>query len=229
MNKPEISFHQSFDEYFKESIEIGMDIDAEKVKGRIIKLIKEAWQKLIKRHNINFINRIDVVIRTYNSEIMPLVTRDGVVIRLDLGREGINFQDKEDIHSYIFHEIYHLADRLDPKFNMDYHKDAEVKQKNLGKVINVVWDLYIERRKFYIYRIRPIYCKDTKFQSTNKIKETSQNSFLNIIDNLGGDIEISKSIFNKIWSLSNLITYCQIYDYSMQICPKDKCCSVNCY
>lgn len=223
MIKPEISFHKSFDEYFKERIEIGMDMDVEKVKRRILNFINEAWQKLIKKFEITFIKRIDVVIRTYDSEVTPLVTRDGVVIRLDLGREGIDYQDKEDIRSHIFHEIYHLADRLDPKFNMDYHQDAEVKQKNLGKIVNATWDLYIERRKFYVHRIRPIYCKDMKCINTDKIRETSQIKFLNIILDLGGDTKISENIFSELWDQSNYMTHYQIYDYSMKILIKGKC------
>ncbi len=226
MKEPEIKFHQSLNEYFKERIDIGIytgkDIDVKTVKGWIIEFIMEAWQKLIKNLEISFIKRFDVVIATCNAQLTPLVTRGGVVIRLDLGREGIDYQDKEEIRSYIFHEIYHLADRLDPKFNMDYHMDAEVKQKNLGKIINAVWDLYIERRKFYIYRIRPIYCKDKKYIDTNKIEEIVQNNFLNIIRNQGGYTKIYESIFNKVWDQSNLITYRQIYDYSMKFFAKDK-------
>jgi len=220
MKEPEIRFHQSFNEYFKERIDIGIDIEAKTVKGWIIEFLMDARQKLIKDLEVNFIKRFDVVIRNLDAQITPLVTRSGVVIRLDLGMEGIDYQDKEELRSYIFHEIYHLADRLNPKFDMDYHMDAEAKQKKLGKIINAIWDLYIERRKFYIYRISPICCKDMKYIETNKIKENVQYEFLSILRKLSGDKKICESIFNKVWDKSNLITYRQIYDYSIEISDK---------
>ena len=222
MKNPKIYFHQSFYEYFKERTEMGIDFDITTVKRWVTKFTIEAWEKLIKKFDIDLTKRFDIVIATLDAQLTPLVTRDGVVIRLDLGREGIDYQDKEEIRSYIFHEIYHLADRLDPKFKMDYHMDAEVKPKNLGKIINAVWDLYIERRKFYIYRIRPIYCKDMKYVDANKIKEIVQNKFLNIIRNQGVNTKLYESIFNKVWDQSYLITYRQIYDYSMKFPAKDK-------
>lgn len=222
MKNPKIYFHQSFYKYFKERTEMGIDFDITTVKRWVTKFTIEAWEKLIKKFDIDLTKRFDIVIATLDAQLTPLVTRGGVVIRLDLGREGIDYQDKEEIRSYIFHEIYHLADRLDSKFNMDYHMDAEVKPKNLGKIINAVWDLYIERRKFYIYRIRPIYCKDMKYVDANKIKEIVQNKFLNIIRNQGVNTKLYESIFNKVWDQSNLITYRQIYDCSMKFPAKDK-------
>jgi len=98
--------------------------------------------------------------------------------------------------------------------------------QTLNKVINALWDLYIEKRKFYIYKIKPVCYAvgDKKDQSTIEIKEASQKRFLNIIRELGCDIKIFENFFNKIWNQSNHLTYYQIYNYSMKICPKDDCC-----
>jgi len=218
MKKAKIYFHP---EYFLKNFNGIMDI--KKTKRIVAESINEAWEKLVKvfDFDISFIKQIDIVTRGSRPQIMPLVTRNGVVIRLDLSMT-INCEEKENVRSIIYHEIYHLADRIDPKFKMDYHLDAESKQKKLGKIINVLWDLYIEKRKFHIFKIRPIYCKDKKNRDTVEIKEASKKEFLSIIGGLKGNTNISDCIFNEIWSKSGHMTYSEIYSESMRICPKEE-------
>lgn len=224
MKKPKIYFHHKYFckdfERYMENMHIDKIRTEKIIKKCITKFINEAWGNLMEVFDVDFIKRIDIVMRGGRPRISPLVTSEGVVIRLDLGME-IDYKDTENLRSIIFHEIYHLSDRLDPKFEMDYHLDAEFSQKKLGKIINIVWDLYIEFRKFYKYKIMPIYCKDMKNQDTTKIKAMSHDEFLDICDS-GCDTKISESIFNEVWGRSSPITYSQICDYANQICPKEE-------
>ena len=206
MIKPVINFHN---EYFKECFE--------RYKEYITKSINDAWDKLIIPLDISFIKIIDIVTRGPRPQITFLVTRNGVIIRLDLG-EQTHFE--EDIHYIIYHEIFHLADRLDSKFEMNYHLDAESKLEKDRIVINILWDLYIDKRLFFEYKIKPKYCNDKKEQNITKINNKYRDRFLKIINCHGYDTNIFESIFNKVWCKSKQMTYMEIFHESMQFYPR---------
>ncbi len=217
MKKPQLYFHPEY--FLKDFEEL---LNKERTKRIIKESIHEAWKKLIEVFDIDisFIEQIDVVTRGHMSQITPLVTRNKVVIRLDLGM-AIDFEKRENIRSIIFHEVYHLADRLDPKFEMDYHLDSERKDKKLSNIINILWDLYIEKRKYFIYKIKPIYCIHAKDQDTIKIKKISRDKFSEIIRDFVEDTKLSDSIFNEAWDQSFHTTYLEIHRRSMKISPKN--------
>ena len=163
---------------------------------------------------MGLISRVDVVAAGTGGQVTPLLTRDGVVVRLDLGAqercpEPENSAGLERLRSLIMHEMYHLADRLDADFAMDYHMDATVLAGRLRREVNALWDVYIERRKLKMHAVKPLvwFSRD-------------QNPKDSVLDNLkevvGAEPE-SSNIFNLIWDSEQPVTHEQLIAWAKKI------------
>ena len=117
-------------------------------------IVREAWIRLIEDfYEINTFQSIEV----YREEEQSKIICDKNSIKLNYGiseRDPLFGEDKVYVRSIIFHEFYHLYDRLDTSFGLNTLKDLGVfYEQEHKKIINVLWDIYIENRKMQYYTI----------------------------------------------------------------------------
>lgn len=172
------------------------------VSGAVMDLVRDAIDHVLPRPVPAFLARVDLVAEGPTAQMTPLVSPEGVVVRLDLSIcdfflwNGIDGQ-RDHLKSILYHEFYHLCDRLDPGFGFDYHEDATRAGENRRMPINAVWDVSIERRKLDTFSIPPF----ATFAASRK-RMQPRDAVLDNLRNLRGIIGADPSIeevFTEIW------------------------------
>lgn len=132
---------------------LSVEIDPDAVKGQLAQHIREAWETLFS--GIVYPQTsipVHVIAECGSAQMTPLLTHEGLRCMLDLGiAYGL---EGELMRSLIWHELYHLHDRLREDFQVDYYFDATLKGDR-RRTVNAMWDIFIESRKWLIYSITP--------------------------------------------------------------------------
>lgn len=179
--------------------------------NRVVSIIENVWKKLLPSDG-GMVKRIDIVAEGEKAQMTPLVTRQGVVVRLDLtARHDLERDDSDSwnvLVPLVYHELYHLVDRLDPEFDMDYHLDSQFETPEERRTTNVVWDVYIERRKFIEHGQAAVSLLD--------IDDPREATLRNFID-LVGNGEVQRTVFEEIWDSASSMTYSELRNLAKRL------------
>lgn len=150
-----VQFHQTLSEILPDP-EDGRD----DVAAALMDLALDAINRVLRKPLPPFLARVDLVADGPTAQMTPLFTPEGVVIRLDLGVSDFCFlidieEQREHLRSVLYHEFFHLRDRLDPEFQLDHHEESTIDREKRRLPINAVWDVSIERRKLDEFGIPP--------------------------------------------------------------------------
>ncbi|MCX4247514.1 hypothetical protein [Paraliomyxa miuraensis] len=152
----------------------------------------------------DFVKRVEVESDGAVFHSVPVVAPNGVAVRLNLSDEHSysSSKDVEDdeksLRSIIYHEIYHLNDRLDPGFGFDYQRDSQVEGQKDRREINGLWDIAIERRKLDNFGIDPFVTFTSGFKGL-KAREAVLQNFMKIF----GESQVTRELFKRVWDDKN--------------------------
>jgi len=187
-----VRFHQTLEELLPDP-EDGRD----DVAAALMDLARDAIDKVLIKPVPAFLIRVDLVADGQTAQMTPLFTPDGIVIRLDLGVSEFCFltdieEQRDNLRSTLYHEFYHLRDRLDPEFQLDYHEESTGHREKRRLPINAVWDVSIERRKLDSFGIPP-------FAWFSRTELPHREAVLKNLQDLYGTAQVVEEIFIELW------------------------------
>ena len=171
---------------------------------RLLKeVVSDAADKVLNDRATSLVAKIDVVTEGPTPQLTPLLTYEGVVIRLDLSDCFIPIYDLEPnrarIKTLAFHELFHLRDRLNPSFDMNYHQDSTRGHSKSRRYINGVWDVSIERRKLDEFKLPSFPTFTRPLPDSEESRKDSRDAMLwQLNANFPNNTDAS-SIFDDIW------------------------------
>jgi hypothetical protein len=187
-----VQLHETLNEHLPEPEDGGDDVAA-----ALTELAREAIDKVLKKPLPAFLARVDLVADGPTAQMTPLLAPEGVIIRLDLGVRDFCFsadieEQREHLRTVLYHEFYHLRDRLDPEFQLDYHEDSTGDREKRRLPINAVWDVSIERRKLDTFNLAP-------FAWFSRTKLSHREAVLANLQSLYGTDHVVEELFVELW------------------------------